>query len=187
MTKVTLIRHGATDWSIKGKHAGRTDLALTPRGIDQAKEARGKIAHIDFDRILCSPLQRATRTAQLLNVGAFTIDERMTERHYGRFEGLTTEEIREQQSGDWNVWTGDVPEGESLAAFQVRTGAVLNDALTSGVDRLLLIAHAHWIRLFTALWLRLPPESAALFRLDTGGLVELGWEREMPVLLKWNA
>lgn len=186
MTDITLIRHGETEWSVTGRHAGHTDLALTPNGVAQASAARQKLAPVDFDQIWTSPLQRATQTARLLDVGSFTTDPRMRERDYGRFEGLTTKEIRAQNAG-WNIWTSDVPDGETLAAFAARTQAVLDDARATGADRLLLVAHAHWIRLFTALWLGLRPESAALFRLDTTGLVELGWERETPVLLKWNA
>jgi probable phosphoglycerate mutase len=38
----------------------------------------------------------------------------------------------------------------------------------------------------TARWLGLPPQDGRFFRLDTATVSLLGWERETPVVLKWN-
>jgi broad specificity phosphatase PhoE len=50
-----------------------------------------------------------------------------------------------------------------------------------------LFAHGHVLRVLTARWLLLGPESGALFKLDTGTLSSVGYERETPVITRWNA
>ena len=112
-------------------------------------------------------------------------NERLRERDYGEFEGLTTAEIRERVPG-WNVWADDVPGGESLADFTARVDAVVAELRERESGAVLLVTHAHWMRLFAARWLGLGPEGAALFRASELGLTRLGWERENPVMLTWN-
>ena len=50
----------------------------------------------------------------------------------------------------------------------------------------LVVAHGHVLRVLTARWLGLPPQDGRFFRLDTATVSLLGWERETPVILKWN-
>jgi probable phosphoglycerate mutase len=50
-----------------------------------------------------------------------------------------------------------------------------------------LVGHGHQLRVLTARWLGLPPEEGELFRLETATINVLGYERETPVLLRWNA
>jgi broad specificity phosphatase PhoE len=51
----------------------------------------------------------------------------------------------------------------------------------------IVFAHGHVLRVIAARWLRLGPESGTLFKLDTGTLSALGWERETRVITRWNA
>ena len=53
-------------------------------------------------------------------------------------------------------------------------------------DRTLVFAHGHSLRVLTARWLEQPAEEGRFFRLDTSTVSVLGFERETPVLLKWN-
>jgi broad specificity phosphatase PhoE len=50
-----------------------------------------------------------------------------------------------------------------------------------------LFSHGHVLRVLTARWLGLGPESGALFKLDTGTLSALGYERKTPVITRWNS
>ena len=50
-----------------------------------------------------------------------------------------------------------------------------------------VFAHGHVLRVLTARWLGLGPEQGALFKLDTGTLSVLGYERETRTITRWNA
>lgn len=182
---VTLYRHAQTEWSSVGRFAGRTDLPLTDAGIATVQAYRASREPEVFDEVLVSPLQRAVTTAELLGYSELQLDARLQERDYGDYEGLTTAQIRELQPG-WNVWTDPMPGGESMTEFTARIDEIVQYMRERPDARILVVAHAHWIRLFTARWLELPPEQARLFRSDTLGETLLGWERENPVMLAWN-
>lgn len=185
--ELTVVRHGETEWSRQGRHAGLTDLALTEAGRAGARALGTRLAaHGPYGRIVSSPLQRARQTAELLALGPVETDGRLVERDYGDYEGLTTAEIRARVP-HWHVWTDPVPHGEALEAMALRIDGFLQELLQSPQHRVLVVAHAHLIRLMAARWLGLEPRQAALFRLDTLGVARLGWEREHPVLLGWNA
>jgi broad specificity phosphatase PhoE len=188
--RIHLIRHGATEWSTVGRFAGVTDLPLLTDAEPSTLARRASLPLDSISSVFASPLQRARQTATLL-LGSeeFHVDDRLRERDYGDFEGLTTRQIREIHPG-WNVWQDDVPNGEPMAALTARVDsflAHLQQLQADGDGDILVVSHAHWIRLFTARWLGLPAMQAALFRLDTLGVSVLGWERENPVMLGWGA
>lgn len=185
-TDIVLLRHGQTPWSEIGRYAGRTDLPLTEQGEDLARAARGKIAGFSFDKVFASPLKRALRSAELLGYDNPEIDARLLERDYGDYEGLTTPEIRARAPG-WNVWSDPIPGGEPLEEMTARVDSFIRDVHASGDRMWLVVAHAHVLRLFAARWLELEPVHAGLFRIGTLGLVHMGWERERPVMHRWNA
>ena len=74
--QIWLLRHAATEWSKNGRHTGATDLPLLPEGEDVARRLRPVVDAHHFNFVLCSPLQRARRTAELLGLGdAAVIDD----------------------------------------------------------------------------------------------------------------
>lgn len=184
--EVVLIRHSETPWSKEGRYAGLTDLSLSPEGEAAAAAAQGKLGRMHFDTVISSPLKRACQTAVLLSLDRFSTDQRAIERDYGAFEGMTTKEIRASRPG-WNIWKDEIPNGEALAAMCERVDSLLMEIRSSQSKRTLIVSHAHYIRLFAARWLGFEPSYAQYFRLDTLGLAHLGWERETPVILKWNS
>ena len=94
--QIWLLRHAATEWSVNGRHTGVTDLPLLPEGEAVARRLRPVVDAHRFDLVLCSPLQRARRTAELLGIGdAAVIDDDLHEWDYGDYEGITTKVIRE--------------------------------------------------------------------------------------------
>ena len=60
-----LLRHGATEWALNGRHTGRTDLPLLPEGEAEARALAPVLARQPFAAVLVSPLQRARRTCEL--------------------------------------------------------------------------------------------------------------------------
>jgi broad specificity phosphatase PhoE len=186
MREIVLVRHGQTEWSAAGRHTSFTDLGLTPEGEEQSVRAGQALAGRAFAAVLSSPLTRALRTADVAGLAVTATDDDLREWNYGAYEGRTTAEIRQERPG-WTVWTGDCPGGESAAQVGQRADRVLERAglMLEGGD-VLLIAHAHILRVLAARWLGLPPEAGALFRLETATVSGLGFERETRVLLRWN-
>jgi len=179
-----VVRHGETEWSRDGKHTSTTDLPLTDIGEQTATSLAPRLAEVDFDLVLTSPRQRARRTAELAGFADAQVDDDLAEWGYGDYEGVTTPEIRETVPG-WSVWTHPSPGGESAADVSARLDRVVERA--RGCRRTLVFAHGHSLRVLTARWLGQPAEEGRFFRLDTSTVSVLGFERETPVLLKWNS
>lgn len=180
-----LIRHGETEWSVAKRHTGRTDISLTPEGERQATRLRQSLAGREFSLVLCSPLVRARETCRLAGYGdAASLTDDLLEWDYGIYEGKTTEEIRQDQP-DWSIWKTAVPNGESIEQVGRRAQRVIQRA--SIIDGpVALFAHAHILRIVTACWLGLPPETGRLFVLGTASISMLGYERETRVISRWN-
>ncbi|MDO7867449.1 histidine phosphatase family protein [Nocardioides jiangxiensis] len=179
-----LVRHGETAWSSAGRHTSTTDLPLTDEGEQVAKSLAGRLAGQEFDLVLTSPRLRARRTAELAGFPDAAPSEDLAEWAYGDYEGLTTVQIRETDPG-WTVWSHPSPGGETAGQVGERLDRVI--ARVRGVDRALVFGHGHALRALTARWLGLPVSGGAHFRLDTATISVLGWERETPVILRWNA
>jgi probable phosphoglycerate mutase len=183
-----LLRHGATAWAQNGRHTGRTDLPLLPEGETEARALAPVLARQRFAAVLVSPLQRARRTAELAGLGADArICPDLQEWDYGRYEGITTAEIREQVPG-WTVWSHGCPDGENSPQVEARCQRViaLAESLGNG-GAVALVAHGHILRSLAGTWLGLGPGGGALLNLNTATLSVLGHERERRTVVRWNA
>ncbi len=184
-SELWLVRHGETEWSRDHRHTSTTDLPLTENGVEVAGRLAEELAGTTFAQVLTSPRERARRTAQLAGFPEAAVDEDLTEWAYGDYEGITTVEIRETVPG-WTVWTHPSPGGETPDQVAERLGRVV--ATVRAVEgRTLVFGHGHALRALTALWLGLPVTDGRLFRLDTATVSVLGYERDVPVVLRWNA
>lgn len=181
--ELVLIRHGETEWSKTRHHTGRTDIPLTAHGRQQAVHIAAAIDTFDFTQVYASPLSRAWETAHLIGLDP-TADDNLLEWDYGKYEGTTTAETREDIPG-WSVWTHTIIDGESIAEVGARTDALIDKCLELD-GHLALVAHAHILRILGARWLGLAPIEGRRFALDTTTISILGWERENRVMLRWN-
>ena len=193
--ELVVVRHGQTEWSVSGQHTGVTDLPLLPGGEDDARRLRPVLAAREITHAFVSPLVRARRTAEL--AGLFdgsvetVIEPDLVEVDYGRWEGMTTPEIRQELGHSWSLWAngtepGDTP-GESLAEVAQRVDRVLDRARPLLADGdVALVAHGHVLRILTARWLGFEPDKGALFPLATGRYGVLGHEHDWPALTGWN-
>lgn len=190
LPRIVLVRHGETAWTLSRQHTGRTDLPLTENGEAQAGAIAERLAGRTFARVFTSPLQRAKRTCELAGFGAVAVDEPdLMEWDYGRYDGVTTADIRTSRPG-WNVFDDGAAEvgGESVAQLGARIDrlvatlrAVEGDALCFG--------HGHALRALAARWLGLPIAGGKCFVLGTATVSELGYDhdRSEPAIRLWNA
>lgn len=183
--EVWLVRHGETEWSRDHKHTSVTDLPLTPEGERVATSLAPRLADIEFDLVLSSPRRRALDTARLAGIVDPEVDEDLVEWAYGEYEGITTAEIRETVPG-WTVWTHPTPGGETAEQVTTRLDRVI-ERLQQVEGRALVFGHGHALRALSARWLEQPVDEGRYFRLDTATVSVLGYERDTPVLLRWNA
>lgn len=184
-TELWVVRHGETEWSRDHKHTSYTDLPLTEVGVSVAATLADRLADVEFDLVLTSPRLRARRTAELAGFSDAKQDDDLVEWHYGEYEGITTLTIRETVPG-WSVWTHPTPGGETADHVAERLDRVVGRAREAG-GRVLVFGHGHALRALTARWLGLDASEGRLFRLDTSTISVLGYERETPVILRWNS
>jgi broad specificity phosphatase PhoE len=185
-SELWVVRHGPTEWSRDGRHTSVTDLPLLPDGEDDARALAPRLADLEPALVLSSPRQRAVRTAELAGFGPdrVEVDDDLVEWAYGDYEGVTTETIRETVPG-WTVWTHDSPGGETAEQVGARLDRVV--ARARAVDGpTLCFGHGHALRVLAARWLELPVADGRHLKLDTATISVLGWERETPVVLRWN-
>ncbi|MDO8338635.1 MAG: histidine phosphatase family protein [Microcella sp.] len=188
--KLVLLRHGETEWSRSGKHTGLTDIPLTARGEELARGAGQLLGDYDFSLVLTSPLQRARCTAELAGLQA-EVDPLLVEWDYGGYEGRTTREIRAELGYDWSAFThgvirGETP-GETVEEVAARASRVLTRVLPAMTEGdVALVAHGHFLRILTAVYLRLAPRFGAQISLDAGSVSVLSYYREHPAILSWN-
>ena len=103
---------------------------------------------------------------------------------YGDYEGLTTPEIQKRVPG-WTVFTGAVPNGETVEQVAARADRVISRALAAAGD-VALFGHGHLLRILAARWIGLEPSGGRLLALSTASLSVLGYERETRVIRLWN-
>ncbi|WP_027717521.1 alpha-ribazole phosphatase [Desulfovirgula thermocuniculi] len=131
--RLFLVRHGETVWNAQMRFQGHTDVPLSPRGIEQARALAARLQREKFAAFYASDLKRAVETARILaaphGLAVETLVE-LRELHFGAWEGLTGEEIRNRYAREVEQWWGDpvstrVPGGETLLEMLERTSAAV--------------------------------------------------------------
>lgn len=182
-----VIRHGATDWSESGQHTGTTDVALTSTGREQGQQVAHLLKDFSPDEVWSSPRTRTLDTARLAGFDDPIVDTDLVEWDYGVYEGLTRDQIREQDP-EWTVWSGETPGGETPAqvyARAIRTVQRASEQVMAG-RTILAFSHGHFSRVLMTAWCALPVEYGERFVLDPAGFCVLGVDRGTRVVQRWN-
>ena len=160
--RLILVRHGETEGESSIRYHGRTDVPLSEPGRAQLRLAGRAIETRrgggTFARVFSSPLVRESEGARIVagaSAPLVTIDE-FAEVHFGLFEGLTADEIRDRYPDEFARWNADrlapgytYPAGESRASFTNRVERGLERMLALWTPRdsdALLVAHRGVIR-----------------------------------------
>jgi len=163
-----LVRHGETEGESSIRYHGVTDVPLSEPGREQMRRAARAIVarrgEGKFGEVFSSPLVRASEGAQIITseisgeLASIVTIEEFAEVHFGLFEGLTADEIRERYPDHFAIWNADrlaadytYPEGESRANFAARVERGLDRLLAiwttpGAVGDALLVAHRGVIR-----------------------------------------
>ena len=183
--EIYLARHGETEWSLNGRHTGSTDLPLTAHGEQQAGTLSDRLKKIHFDAVYSSPLQRATRTAEIAGFPDPQLTPLLREVDYGEYEGMTAKAIHESRPG-WELYRDGCPGGETPAQVYARAmDFIALAAATNG--RVVAFSHGHFLRAVAIVWMKLEIEAAAALYLDVATLSILRHDVDGRVLAVWNA
>lgn len=195
MARLVLLRHGESQWNLENRFTGWVDVPLSPRGIQEAKDAGETLRSFKFDRAFTSVLARANETLRLVleTIGQTGIpierDKALNERMYGELQGLNKEETAkkygEQQVKIWRR-SYDVrpPGGESLKDTAERVlpyyERTIKPYLLEG-EAVLVAAHGNSLRALVmeleqlsreqVLELNIPTGAPLLYELDRTGKV----------------
>lgn len=97
MKNIILVRHSTTAWNRIGRIQGRTNNDLDEGGMEDARLLAKALNPLGIQKIITSPLRRASQTAEIiareLNLSVLLEDERLLECSFGAFEGLQKQEI----------------------------------------------------------------------------------------------
>ncbi len=194
-TQIIIVRHGQTEWNIKGIRQGHLDSRLTPRGVTQAKALATRLAREKFSALYSSDLGRALETAQeIASVTGHQIitDARLRERHLGVFQGLNADEISEKYPEERRLLRTIgpayvIPGGESMYQQVERNIAFLNElAEKHPEETLVVVTHGGVVSGFFRHTLSIPLEAPRRFEFVNAGLNVFAREDGNWMLLTWG-
>ncbi len=152
LRRLVMIRHGETDGESSIRFHGVADVPLSDRGRAHMRDASRKLRHEVFDLVVASTLQRSWKGAQIVAGGApVRLETNFREVDFGRWEGLTAEEIEESDPVLYKEWQEkkavfDFPGGEIRAEYTERVLRGLDRIEKSGAASSLLVVHKGTIR-----------------------------------------
>ena len=102
---VYVLRHGQTDYNLKGKFQGQSNNSINENGVKQVKEIKQELENVTFDLVFSSPLKRAIQTAKIVTDLDIIIDNRLIERNFGKLEGKSSIENYETRIEEFKIET----------------------------------------------------------------------------------
>ena len=152
LRRIVLVRHGETDGESSVRFHGSTDVDLSKLGEAQMRATAGRLVPPPSELVVASPLKRSWRSAVILGCGApVRLEDDFREIDFGRWEGLTREEIRATDPVLYDEWQQgaagfDFPGGERREAFRERVGRGLDRLLGMRAHSAMAVLHKGVIR-----------------------------------------
>lgn len=179
MKTIYLIRHGETQANRDGVFRGRGEVPLSPTGVKQARELQVRVAALDVQRVISSPLRRAAQTAAICFPGREPeLLELVNNLDLGRWAGRRKMEIAAEEPELWRRWLEEpermvFPGGEALAAVKARTRAFLLQLAAASEERIAVVSHRSVLKCLLAEALGLGAKWFWKFHLDNASLTVL--------------
>ena len=199
MATLIIFRHGQSVWNLENKFTGWVDVALTEKGIQEAKQAGEKLKPFEFDYAYASDLQRAQNTLKLaLEVAGKTVpttyNKALNERMYGDLQGLdktaTAQKYGDEQVKIWRR-SFDIapPNGESLKDTLARVipyfEAEIEPKLKAGKN-VVIAAHGNSLRALIMHLEKMTPAQILEFEIGTGAPRHYELDKDLNVLKAEN-
>jgi broad specificity phosphatase PhoE len=156
VTRLHLIRHGATTLSAEDRFAGAVDVPLSDEGRAQARRLGERLASTKLSALYASPLSRTVETARLVGAPQSLepeLEGGLREIAHGHWEGLRRQEVEQQFATEYEAWEADPftfapPEGETGLAVMARALPVIREIVLRHPDQnVAVISHKATIRL----------------------------------------
>lgn len=153
-TRLILIRHGSTDWSIKKQYCSFTNIDLNNKGKNEAKKLYQRMNKEKIYKIYSSDNKRTLHFAKIAFRGR-SIEKvpELREFNFGIFEGLTYNEIIKRYPEIYTSWLNnpffvDIPGGENLNDYIKRVSKVLKKIISLNRKKTLaIVTHAGPIKI----------------------------------------
>ena len=166
VTRVFIVRHGATMLSAEDRFAGATDVALSDEGREQTRRLARRLGNEKIVAVYASPLGRTVETAQILAAPhklEVQMRDGLREINHGRWEEMTRREVEQKFPGEAAEWDKDPYTfaplgGESGLAVTARSLPVLIDLVREHAGQnILVVSHKATIRLLLSSLLGFDP------------------------------
>lgn len=189
--RLYLIRHGEIELAAMGKLIGQTDVALSERGLEQARRLAKKLSSVRLDAVYSSDLRRACRTAEIIaehNQASAQPSEAWREIDMGAWEGRTLSSLNDEAPEQVALLFDDpvsfeYPDGESFADFTMRIKKALDQLLlTHPHGEIALVAHGGVCRAIIGGVLGMPLRNWLRLAQDYGCLNVITWYELHPML-----
>ena len=166
LTRVFLIRHGATILTAEDRFAGATDVALSDEGRAQVARLSERLAEVPAAAVYASPLGRTMDTAGILaRPHGLDVQARdgLREISHGHWEKLTRQEVEKQFPEEAAAWDEDPYSfapvgGESGLEVTARAlPALLDIVRRHDGEAVIVVSHKATIRLLLSSLLGFDP------------------------------
>ena len=182
MAQLIIFRHGQSTWNLENKFTGWVDVALTEKGIEEAKNAGLKIKGYHFDYAYASDLIRAQDTLKIsLQASGHSpitpvYNKALNERMYGDLQGLDKTETAKKFGEDQvKIWrrSYDIapPNGESLKDTAARVIPYFENEIIPKLKagkNVVIAAHGNSLRALIMYLEKLTPQQILEFEIGTG-------------------
>ena len=186
-TVLILIRHGETLWNTQLRMQGSLDSDLTPKGELQIKALGEWMKEVRFDYLYCSDTPRAHKTAEAIykfTGHTLNFDKRLREKNLGIFEGLTSEEAREQYPEAFKLFKTAganyvIDQGESTQQLLDRALEVIEEIRIRHPQKVLVaVTHGGVVRVLMKHVLGIPLDAPTQFLIGNTGIFRLVWREK---------
>jgi broad specificity phosphatase PhoE len=156
VTRVLLVRHGATELTAEDRFSGSVGVDLSEIGRRQVERLAARLRQEPIASVYASPLGRTVETAQILAEPhglPIVLRDGLREIAHGRWEGLTRREVEQRYAEEYAAWEADpftfAPEGgESGVSVLSRALPVLREIVLANRGRTaLVVSHKATLRL----------------------------------------